>query len=77
LTKPAEKTLVANIFDPNRRGLAYGWYNFAVGVGTLPASLLFGAIYQAFSSLAAFTWGAALVLSASLILMAVSSGRQS
>ena len=41
-TEPAEKTLVAHLVGPDQRGLAYGWYNAAVGIGTLPASLLFG-----------------------------------
>jgi MFS family permease len=76
LTEPAEKTLVANLVGPQRRGLAYGWFNFAVGVGSLPASLIFGAIYQAFGGVAAFGWGAALALAASLILAAVPPEKQ-
>src|SRR5206468_3583034 len=32
LTEPAEKTLVANLAGAERKGLAYGWYNFAIGV---------------------------------------------
>jgi predicted MFS family arabinose efflux permease len=76
LTEPAEKTLVASLVGPERRGLAYGWYNFAVGIGSLPASLIFGAMYQACGGVAAFSWGAALALAASLILAAVSPKRQ-
>ena len=53
-TDPAEKTLVANLVGPDRRGLAYGWFNAAVGIGTLPASLLFGWLYQDFGALTAF-----------------------
>src|SRR5436309_8278057 len=53
LTEPAEKTLVADLVGSERKGLAYGWYNFAVGVATLPASLIFGALYQAFGAPAA------------------------
>ena len=49
-TEPAEKTLVANLVGPDQRGSAYGWFNAAVGVGTLPASLLFGWLYQAFGT---------------------------
>ena len=56
-TEPAEKTLVANLVGPDRRGLAYGWFNAAVGIGTLPASLLFGGLYQAFGALVAFGVG--------------------
>ena len=70
-TEPAEKTLVTNLVGPDRRGLAYGWYNAAVGIGTLPASLLFGWLYQAFGALAAFGAGAALALLAGLMLLGV------
>lgn len=71
LTEPAEKTLVANLVGTERKGLAYGWYNFAIGVATLPSSLIFGAIYQVYGALAAFGWGAALALIAVAILLAV------
>jgi MFS family permease len=70
-TEPAEKTLVANLVGPDRRGLAYGWFNAAVGIGTFPASLLFGGLYQAFGALAAFGTGAALALLAGLMLLSV------
>jgi MFS family permease len=72
-TEPAEKTLVANLVEPEQRGLAYGWYNAAVGIGTLPASLLFGWLYQAWGALAAFGTGAALALLAGLMMLAVRS----
>ena len=71
LTEPAEKTLVANLVGSERKGLAYGWYNCAVGIATLPASLLFGAIYEWFGALAAFGWGAGLALVAVMVLMTV------
>ena len=71
LTEPAEKTLVANLVGGERKGLAYGWYNFAIGVATLPASLIFGALYQVYGALVAFGWGAALALVALAILVGV------
>jgi MFS family permease len=71
LTEPAEKTLVADLVGSDRKGLAYGWYNFAIGIATLPASLIFGALYQVYGALAAFGWGAALALIAVLILLTV------
>ena len=73
LTEPAEKALVANLVGPERKGLAYGWYNFAIGIATLPASLIFGAIYQFYGPLAAFGWGAALALVAAVLLMGVAA----
>ena len=69
LTEPAEKTLVADLAGGERNGLAYGWYNFAVGVATLPASLIFGALYQTGGALMAFGWAAALPLAAVLLLL--------
>lgn len=71
LTEPAEKTLVANLAGGERKGLAYGWYNFAVGVATLPSSLIFGALYQAYGAQVAFGWGAALALVAAILLARV------
>jgi MFS family permease len=71
LTEPAEKTLVANLVGKERKGLAFGWFNLAVGVGALPSSLLFGWLYEDFGPLVAFGWGASLALVASLLLLAV------
>ena len=71
LIEPAERTLVANLVGGERKGLAYGWYNAAVGVATLPSSLIFGALYQVYGALAAFGWGAALALLAVILLTGV------
>lgn len=71
LIEPAERTLVANLAGSERKGLAYGWYNGAVGVATLPASLIFGALYQGFGALAAFASGAELALVAVALLLRV------
>jgi len=40
------RTLVADVVEPGFRGSAYGLYNFTVGLGALPASILFGLIYS-------------------------------
>jgi MFS family permease len=71
LSEPSEKTLVATLAGPERRGLAFGWYNFAVGVATLPASLMFGWLYQHWGALTAFGLGAILSLLAAAILALV------
>jgi predicted MFS family arabinose efflux permease len=71
LTEPAEKTLVANLVGSEHRGLAYGWFNFAIGIATLPASLLFGVLYQHVGALAAFGCGAALAMVAAGMLLAI------
>ena len=46
-------------------------YNCAVGIATLPSSLIFGVLYQVFGALAAFGWGAALALAAVVLLTGV------
>lgn len=76
VTEPAEKTLVANLVGDEHRGLAYGWFNFAIGLATLPSSLLFGALYQRFGAFGAFGCGAALALAATAILLTVPLARR-
>ena len=71
LTEGTEKAMVADLVGRDRRGTAYGWYYFAVGVGALPASLLFGFIWDRFSPTAAFDVGAALAFAAALLLLVV------
>jgi MFS family permease len=69
LTEGVEKALLVDIVAPAERGGAFGWYNFAVGIGALPASLMFGYIWQRFSAQAAFGLGAALALLAAILLV--------
>ncbi len=69
LTEGVEKALLTDIAGPGERGSAFGWYNFAVGIGALPASLLFGLIWQGVSPVAAFGFGACLALVAALLLL--------
>lgn len=68
LTEPAEKSYVASLAGPENRGLAFGWYNFAIGVAALPSSVIFGSLYELYGPLAAFSWGAALALLAALLI---------
>ena len=49
-----------------RRGVAFGWYNLAIGLGALPASLIFGFIWDKSSSQTAFMFGAGLALAAAV-----------
>jgi MFS family permease len=74
-TEPAEKTLVANLVGSEHKGLAYGWYNFAIGIATLPSSLIFGALYQVYGALVAFGWGAALAVVSVVLLTGVRDAR--
>jgi MFS family permease len=66
LTEGVEKALVADLVPADRRGAAFGWYNLAIGLGALPASLLFGALWDRWGSAAAFDFGALLALAAAI-----------
>jgi MFS family permease len=78
MTEGTEKALVADIVPRARRGSAFGWYNLAIGLGALPASLIFGAIWDRAGSPAAFTFGATLALIAAVMMafVAPSSARR-
>lgn len=66
MTEGVEKALVADLVPADRRGSAFGWYNLALGFGALPASLIFGAIWDRWGATVAFTFGAAMALAAAL-----------
>ena len=71
LTEGTEAAMVADLVGRERRGTAYGWYYLAVGIGALPASLLFGFVWDRFGPSTAFQVGAALAFAAALVLLAV------
>lgn len=69
LTEGVEKALVADLASVDERGAAFGWYHLLIGLGALPASALFGAMWEWRGAAAAFDLGAALALVAGLALM--------
>jgi MFS family permease len=71
LCEGAERALVSDIVPVERRGAAFGWFNLAVGLGALPASLIFGAVWDRVSPAAAFALGASLALAAAGGVLAV------
>ncbi|HMC09900.1 MAG TPA: MFS transporter [Pirellulaceae bacterium] len=71
LTEPAGKAMVTVLAGGERKGLAFGWFNFAVGIAALPSSLIFGWLYERFGPLIAFGWGALLAAAAAVLLMAI------
>jgi MFS family permease len=71
LTEGAEKALVADLVPASRRGTAFGWYNLAIGLAALPASLLFGLVWTRYGAPTAFAMGSALALVAAVGVMVV------
>jgi MFS family permease len=67
-TEGAEKALVADIAPKALLGTAYGWFNLVGGIMLLPASFIFGWLWQAFSPITAFCFSAGCALLASLLL---------
>jgi len=77
----ASKALVADLVEPERRGIAYGTYHAVIGIMTLPASLLAGLLWQGFAgwsglgAAAPFAFGAGAAAVAALLLVATVPSR--
>lgn len=67
-TEGAEKALVADLAPGALLGTAYGWFNLTTGIMLLPASLVFGGLWQSVGHVAAFGFSAACALGAALLL---------
>jgi MFS family permease len=74
LTEGVEKAWVTDLVPHERRGTAFGIYNAVLGVGSLAASVLFGALWTRVSPEAAFFTGAALALAGAVLLIIVPAG---
>jgi len=76
-TEGVEKAMVADLAPEGRRGTAFGWFNLTAGLMLLPASILFGWLYERFSSLSAFTYsGGCSIIAALLLIVWFRPGRQ-
>lgn len=73
LTEGTERAMVADLVGREHRGTAFGWYNLAIGIGALPASLLFGLVWDRFGPARAFAVGAALAFAAAMVLLMVAA----
>ena len=76
-TEGTEKAFVADIVREDQRGTAFGLFNFAIGLGALPASIIFGFLYSYFDKLipgyggsVAFGFGGVIAL-ISIVLLAL------
>ena len=75
LTEGTEKAMVADIVPADRRGVAFGWYNLAIGIGALPASVVVGMLWDRYGSGSAFTFGAGVAALAVISLAFVPLGQ--
>lgn len=67
-TEGAEKALVADLAPKELLGTAYGWFNLTAGIMLLPASLLFGWLWQTLRPEWAFGFAAGCALAAAVLL---------
>jgi len=68
LGEGAERAIISDYADPGERGTAFGWYHLMVGIGAIPAGLLFGSIWQFQSAAMAFFFAGGLAAVAALLL---------
>ncbi len=68
LTESPEKALVAKLSPKPLLARAYGVFHFSVGLAALPASLIFGFLWQVFGAPTAFLFGAGVALVAAFLL---------
>ena len=73
LTEGAERALVADLVPENLRGRAYGIFHAAIGIAALPASVVFGLLWNRFNPRVAFLTGAVVALLAAGSLWAVAA----
>ncbi|MGD0755191.1 MAG: MFS transporter [Bacteroidales bacterium] len=76
-TEGTEKAFVADLVNEESRGTAFGLFNFSVGLGALPASIIFGFLYSYFNKLipgyggtVAFGFGGAIAITSMILLAA-------
>ena len=50
-TEGTEKAFVADLVLEDHRGTAFGLFNFSIGLGALPASIIFGFLYSYFDKI--------------------------
>jgi MFS family permease len=68
-TEGVEKALVADLAPSGREGTAFGWFNLTSGAMLLPASLIFGWLYQTLQPQIAFFFSGSCALGAAILLL--------
>jgi MFS family permease len=72
-TEGVEKALVADLAPSAMLGTAYGWFNLASGIMLLPASAIFGWLYENAGATAAFEFSTCCALISTVLLLGVRS----
>jgi MFS family permease len=74
----AEKAFVADLVTEDKRGTAFGLFNFSIGLGALPASIIFGFLYSYFDKVipgyggtVAFGFGGVIAVISMLLLVII------
>ncbi|NUN66978.1 MFS transporter (plasmid) [Pseudanabaena biceps] len=68
-TEGVEKALVADLAPTSLLGTAYGWFNLVSGLMLLPASIIFGWLYERFGATSAFGFSSSCSLIATFLLL--------
>jgi len=73
MVEGTERALVTDMVPASARGTAFGWYHAAIGIAALPASALFGLLWDWRGPALAFGLGAGLALVSAALLLAIPS----
>lgn len=68
-TDGAQKALVSDLIDKNKRGTALGLYSSIIGITLLPASIIAGLLYDNVSNRAPFFFGSAMAFTAAIFML--------
>src|SRR3989344_2236839 len=68
-TEGIGRAIVADLVEEKLRATAFGIYNAFNGIALLPASLIFGFLWDKFGVATAFNWGAGLALAAFFVFL--------
>jgi MFS family permease len=69
-TESAARALIADLVPPAQRGAAFGYFNAAIGITVLPASLIAGLLWQGVGAWQGFGPGAPFFFGALMALLA-------
>jgi MFS family permease len=74
LSEGVFRAYIADLVESEKLATAFGFFNTAVGVTLIPASIIFGALWDRFSSATAFFAAASLALAGGCVFLATQGG---